>query len=70
MKSISSTHSFVVIGVAIGLGGLALIAQDQDKSSSTAQTETNAKPLTKKEIARKQKQLEKELAGPWKKWMD
>src|SRR3984885_3555897 len=73
MKSFSSTHTLVVIGLAVGLGGLLLVAQDQDKastSSSTSNTETNAKPLTKKEIARKQKALEKELAGPWKKWLD
>ena len=56
MKSISSTHSFVVIGLAVGLGGLVLIAQDQDKASSSGSTntETNAKPLTQKEIKRKQ----------------
>jgi hypothetical protein len=52
-----------------------VIAQDQDKSShrrsSSTDVDTNAKPLTKKEIKRKQaKALEKELAGPWKKWMD
>jgi len=41
----------------------------QDKSSSS-NSETVAKPLTKKQIARKQKELERELAGPWKKWMN
>ncbi len=51
-------------------------AQDQsvhDKkaaSSSDSTNETVAKPLTKKQIAKKQKELEKELAGPWKKWMN
>src|SRR3569833_520453 len=39
-------------------------------SSSSSDQETIAKPLSKKELARKQKQLEKELAGPWKKWMN
>ena len=33
-------------------------------------SETIPKPLTKKQIAKKQKELEKELAGPWKKWMN
>ena len=39
-------------------------------SSSSSSSETVAKPLTKKQIAKKQKELEKELAGPWKKWMN
>ena len=39
-------------------------------ASSSAQQETIAKPLTKKQLARKQKQLEQELMGPWKKWMN
>src|SRR4051794_21368152 len=39
-------------------------------SSSSSSSETVAKPLTKKQLAQKQKQLEKELAGPWKKWMN
>jgi GWxTD domain-containing protein len=54
-----------------------LIAQDksqnqaaQSSSSSDSNNETVAKPLTKKQLARKQKELEKELAGPWKKWMN
>jgi GWxTD domain-containing protein len=38
-------------------------------SSSSSGQETVAKPLTKKQLAKKQKALEKELAGPWKKWM-
>ncbi len=44
-------------------------AQTKSNSDSTA-TETVAKPLSKKQIARKQKALEKELAGPWKKWLN
>ena len=50
-----------------------LIAQDKStgsSSSSDSNNETVAKPLTKKQLARKQKELEKELAGPWKKWMN
>src|SRR5436305_1243416 len=44
--------------------------KSSDSSSSASSAETVAKPLTKKQIAQKQKQLEKELAGPWKKWMN
>ncbi len=39
-------------------------------SSSSSNTETVSKPLTPKQIKKKQKELEKELAGPWKKWMN
>jgi GWxTD domain-containing protein len=46
------------------------VAQDkQSSSSSSSSADTISKPLTKKQIAKKQKELEKELAGPWKKWM-
>ena len=44
--------------------------KSSDSSSSSSSSETVAKPLTKKQLAQKQKQLEKELAGPWKKWMN
>jgi GWxTD domain-containing protein len=75
MKLFSSPHSLVVVGAAALLSGSVLLAQDTGKneagsSSSGNATETIAKPLTKKQIARKQKELEKELAGPWKKWMN
>jgi GWxTD domain-containing protein len=39
-------------------------------TSSSSNTETVSKPLTPKQIKKKQKELEKELAGPWKKWMN
>jgi GWxTD domain-containing protein len=39
-------------------------------SSSSSNNETIAKPLSKKQLARKQKELEKELMGPWKKWLN
>ncbi len=39
-------------------------------SSSSTSDQTVAKPLTKKQIAKRQKELEKELAGPWKKWLN
>jgi len=53
----------VAIALAAGLsGGWAVVAQDQDQ--------TNAKPPTKRELAKKQRALEKELASAWKKWME
>ena len=42
----------------------------QNKQSSSSDSETVSKPLTKKQIAAKQKALDKELMGPWKKWMN
>jgi GWxTD domain-containing protein len=45
-------------------------AQDKESSSSSSTNETISKPLTKRQINKKRKALEKELAGPWKKWMN
>ena len=47
-------------------------AQDKTSSSesSSSSSDTIAKPLTKKQIVKKQKALEKELMGPWKKWLN
>jgi GWxTD domain-containing protein len=56
--------------VALALAPCSVQAQDKNASSSSATTETISKPLSKKQIARKQKALERELAGPWKKWMN
>jgi GWxTD domain-containing protein len=52
-----------------------LIAAQQDdknqKNKKTAdQTETNARPMTDKERKAKQKQLRKELATPYRKWLN
>ncbi len=48
-----------------------MLAQDKTSSSeSSSSSDTVAKPLTKKQIAKKQKALEKELMGPWKKWLN
>ena len=55
--------------VALGAASGALQAQEKGSSSSST-SETIAKPLSKKELAKKRKALEKELAGPWKKWMN
>jgi GWxTD domain-containing protein len=54
--------------LALTVASVPLAAQKKSKASSSS-SETIAKPLTAKQIAKKQKALEKELAGPWKKWM-
>ncbi len=56
--------------VALALVPCSLQAQDKNASSSSTAPETISKPLSKKQIAKKQKALERELAGPWKKWMN
>jgi len=72
MKSFLPSHYFVVFSLAVVVSGSALPAQDSDKATtgSSANPETIAKPLTKRQLAKKQRDLEKELAGPWKKWMN
>jgi GWxTD domain-containing protein len=40
------------------------------QSSSSSDEPTVAKPLSKKEIKRRQKALKKEMEGPWKKWLN
>lgn len=65
--------------IMITLASAALIAtspaaqqnsSSSSSSSSSSNSETIAKPLTPKQIKKKQKELEKELAGPWKKWLN
>jgi len=83
MKLFSTSKFLVVAGLGAVVGGYVVLAQATQssgssapaagtgtQSSSSTDVQTIAKPLTKKELARKQKALEKELAGPWKKWMD
>jgi GWxTD domain-containing protein len=77
MKLVPNSKSLVVVGLLAGIGGYVVLGQDKaaqssgsPQASSSSDVQTIAKPLTKKELARKQKALEKELAGPWKKWMD
>ncbi len=71
MKSFSAFQRFPVGIAAACLAAAALVAQSQAPSASSASgNETVSKPLTKKQIARKQKELEKELQGPWKKWLN
>ena len=64
----------ILVGMTTALlAASAVAAQDknpQSSSSSSSANETISKPLTKKQIAKKQKDLEKELAGPWKKWLN
>ena len=58
---------------AAALVASSLAAQDKNSTSSSSSSSTDqtvAKPLTKKQIRQKEKQLEKELAGPWKKWLN
>ncbi len=64
--------------ILIGFAAAALIATSpaaqqnsgSSSSSSSSSNETVAKPLTPKQLKKKQKALEKELAGPWKKWLN
>ena len=57
--------------LALALAPCSLFAQEKDTTSSNSTApETIAKPLSKRQIAKKQKALERELAGPWKKWMN
>ncbi len=70
MKSSSACLRFLVGTASISLFAAFLIAQDKSSNSSSTANETVAKPLTKKQIAKKQKELEKEIQGPWKKWLN
>lgn len=40
------------------------------QSSSSSDDETVSKPISKKEQKRREKQLRKEMEGPWKKWLN
>ncbi len=71
MKSPFAFRFRLLVGIsAAALAAGTLAAQDKSSSSSSSGQETVSKPLTKKQIAKKQKALERELAGPWKKWMN
>ncbi len=70
MKSSSAFLRFLVGTAAVSLAALILVAQDKNTSSSSSTNETVSKPLTKKQLAKKQKELEKEIQGPWKKWLN
>src|SRR5690242_1377959 len=71
MKSSPAFRRFLVgISAATLVTGIAAAQDKSSTSSSSSSTETVSKPLTKKQIAKKQKELERELAGPWKKWLN
>jgi GWxTD domain-containing protein len=56
--------------VALALSTGTSQAQEKGASSSSSANDTISKPLSKRQINKKRKALEKELAGPWKKWMN
>jgi len=71
MKLFPALRFTFIVGTVTALSAVP-VAQDKQQSSSSSTSssaDTISKPLTKKQIAKKQKELEKELAGPWKKWM-
>jgi len=61
------SRSFVVTGIAAATLVVPLIL---GQSSSSSSDTTVSKPLSKKEQKRREKQLRKELEGPWKKWLN
>ncbi len=85
MKSSSAVRTRFLVGLAaVSLTGFGIAGAQSGQSSSSSSSgssdsstapaaapqQTVAKPLSKKEIARKQKALDKELMGPWRKWMN
>src|SRR3954447_26504361 len=70
MKFFSACRSCLMVGLPASFLLTGLAPAQTQKGAESGTSETVAKPLTKKQIAQKQKQLEKELAGPWKKWMN
>jgi len=65
---------FVILGslVALCLTGIVsqAAADDKKKKSSDDQRETVAKPMSEKERKKKEKQLQKELETPYRKWLN
>ena len=61
------SRSSLVIGIAAATLVVPLIL---GQSSSNSSDTTVSKPLSKKEQKRREKQLRKELEGPWKKWLN
>src|SRR5579875_1944233 len=75
MKFVSAFRFRFLVGIsAMALAGTWLAAQNKTTNSSSSSNDTDnqtiAKPLTAKQRKKKEKQLEKELAGPWKKWLN
>ena len=69
MKFSAAYRSPLLVGITAA-SFLVSTLPAQNKQSSSSDSETVSKPLTKKQIAAKQKALDKELMGPWKKWMN
>ena len=57
---------FLLVVVLTGLPGL---AAGKAQKADTGKRETVAKPLSKKQISRREKKLRKELEAPFRKWM-
>ncbi len=71
MKFVRSRRWQFLAGVSLlACGSLVIYGADKAQSNSSSDSDTVAKPLTAKQIKRKQKELEKELEGPWKKWLN
>ncbi len=74
MKFLPAFRFRFLVGISIAALAVTWVAaQDQKQNSSSSSSDNNqtvAKPLTNKELKRKQKALERELAGPWKKWLN
>jgi GWxTD domain-containing protein len=71
MKSSSAMLKYLAGISAASLLAASLLGQNkQASSSSSSSNDTISKPLSQKEIRKKQKALEKELQGPWKKWLN
>jgi len=75
MKFVPAFRFRSVVAVSLmALAGTWLAAQNKTTSSSSSNSDSDnqtvSKPLSAKERRKKQKALEKELAGPWKKWLN
>ena len=71
MYSLANRLTVAGISTILLLSQSAIAQSKKDGSaSSSSGDETVSKAPSKKELRRKQKELEKELAGPWKKWMN
>ncbi len=70
MKYFPAFRLRFLVGIPAALVLATAVSAQTSSNSDNHANETVSKPLTKKQLARKQKALEKELAGPWKKWMN
>jgi GWxTD domain-containing protein len=70
MKSLAAFLQHLKIAIPVLLLAGTMTAQNSSKPAASSNDQTVAKPLTEKQLKKKQKALERELAGPWKKWMN